>query len=126
MVRSLMLTTLAGHLSRNLVAYLALFVALAGASYAAITVGSAQIRDNTVRSVDIGNRSIKGVDIARGTLRADNFRAGTLPGGIQRTAGPTGAPGPADPVARAPGTAARSGTRRTWPAAHRRGSRRCH
>jgi hypothetical protein len=50
------------------VAYLALFVALGGSSYAAIRVGSRQIVDNSVRSKDIRDNGVRGRDVKEATL----------------------------------------------------------
>jgi hypothetical protein len=67
---------LRGRLSyANATASLALFVALGGTSYAAITlprnsVGSKQIRAKAVRSSDIRNRAIKLTDISTSTRAA--------------------------------------------------------
>jgi hypothetical protein len=90
-----MSTRVLRHLSRNAVAYLALFVALSGSAYAAAKVGSAQVADNTLRSVDFRDRGIKGVDVARRTLQANHFRPGVLRAGAQGPAGPKGDPGAA-------------------------------
>jgi len=63
------LTKIRSHASfSNVVAVMALFVALGGTSYAATRIGSKQIRNNSVRSVDIKNRTIKSKDIARGVI----------------------------------------------------------
>jgi hypothetical protein len=75
------------HLRTNAVAYLALFVALGGTSYAAValpknSVGAAQIKKDAVRSGDVKN----------GSLAAADFKAGQLPAGAS---GPTGPQGPA-------------------------------
>ena len=75
------------HLRRNAVAYLALFVALGGTSYAAValpknSVGTAQLQKDAVRSADVKNGSLKSAD----------FKAGQLPAGPP---GAAGAPGPA-------------------------------
>jgi hypothetical protein len=83
-----MLGTLKGHVGRNAVSYLALFVALGGTSYAAIklpanSVGSAQIKKNAVRSSDVKNA----------TLTAKDFKAGQLPAGAQGAPGAPGAKG---------------------------------
>lgn len=87
----------------TVVAYLALFVALGGSSYAALKVGSGQIADNGVRSKDIRNNDVRGRDIRRGTLgssdvadgslRAEDFEAGELPAGPRGATGAPGAPG---------------------------------
>jgi hypothetical protein len=73
-------------------AYLALFVALGGTSYAAASlprnsVGNAQLKNNAVTSSKVRN----------GSLTARDFRSGSLPRGPQGPAGPAGAQGPAGP-----------------------------
>jgi hypothetical protein len=80
------------RLRRNAVAYLALFVALGGTSYAATSlsknsVGAAQIRRNAVNSAKVKDRS----------LLARDFKAGELPAGAQGPPGPQGAGGAAGP-----------------------------
>jgi hypothetical protein len=77
------------HVRRNLIAYLALFVALGGTSYAAVklpknSVGSAQLRNNAVTSKKVRN----------GSLLARDFKAGHLPAGGQGPTGPQGDTGP--------------------------------
>ncbi len=54
---------LTGHMRHNVVAYLALFIALGGSSYAAIklpanSVGAKQIKKDAVRSSDAKNSSL--------------------------------------------------------------------
>ena len=71
----------------------ALFVALGGASYAAVkipknSVGAAQIKKNAVTSAKVKDRS----------LLAKDFKAGQIPAGAK---GETGATGPAGPTASA-------------------------
>jgi hypothetical protein len=73
----------------NVVACLALFVALGGASYAAIqlpknSVGAKQIKANAVNSGKVKNRSLKAVD----------FKQGQLPTGARGPQGLEGLPGP--------------------------------
>lgn len=74
----------------NVTATIALFVALGGTSYAAITVTGRNIKDGTVTSADVRDRS----------LRAHDFRRGELPAGAAGAKGETGpagadgAPGP--------------------------------
>src|SRR5215212_5220241 len=61
------------------VAGLALFVALGGSSYAALKVGSGQIKNNSVRSRDLRNNDVRGRDIRQGTeadSTAGDFGAG--------------------------------------------------
>jgi hypothetical protein len=50
------------------VALIALFVALGGVGYAAATIGSAQIKNNSVRGKDIRNGTIRTKDVKRDSL----------------------------------------------------------
>jgi hypothetical protein len=80
----------------NVVACIALFVALGGAGYAAVklpknSVGAKQLKKNAVTSAKVRN----------GSLLAQDFKAGQLPAG---KTGPQGVPG----AAGAPGTGAAS------------------
>jgi hypothetical protein len=50
------------------VAVLALFVALGGSSYAALKIGSKQIRNNSVRTGDLRNNDIRSRDIRNNTI----------------------------------------------------------
>lgn len=65
------------------VGVVALFVALSGASFAAVsaTIGSTQIIDNSVLSRDIHDNTLRSVDIADGTVGANDLAAGLLPWG---------------------------------------------
>jgi hypothetical protein len=74
----------------TVVAYLALFVALGGSSYAAVKVGSKQIVNNSVASGDIRNNSLTSKDVRDRGLLAKDFKAGELPRG---DTGPQGAQG---------------------------------
>ena len=71
----------------NVVALLALFVALSGTSYAVTTFDSKKIKNNTIRSVDIKNRTIRGVDIKRGVIGATLQSTAAQ---VVRDVGPTG------------------------------------
>jgi hypothetical protein len=51
----------------NVIATLALFLALGGSSYA-LTVGSGSIRNNSIRSVDVRNGTLRDRDVKRGAL----------------------------------------------------------
>ena len=72
----------------NVVATLALFLALGGASYAAIRVGTGSIinnsvrtqdlRNNDIRSKDIRNRAIQHADILTNTILGQQIRESTL------------------------------------------------
>ena len=90
--------TLTSHMRHNVVAYLALFIALGGSSYAAIrlpanSVGSKQIKPNAVRSSDVKNASLAAIDFKAGQLPAGPRGPQGPPGGRGAT-GPAGAPGP--------------------------------
>jgi hypothetical protein len=67
------------------VAYLALFAALGGSAYAAVTVTGKQIKDGTVTGKDVKNRSLGAAKLSAGAL-------GSL-AGERGPAGPQGAPG---------------------------------
>ena len=66
----------------NVMATLALFVALGGTSYAATKIGTRQIANNSIRTQDIRNGTIRGRDLRRGTLTArevNEDRLSTVP-----------------------------------------------
>lgn len=98
-----MLRHAARHVQRNLIAYLALFVALGGTSYAAVKVTGTQIVDGSITGRDVRDRSLQAADIRKGSLRADLFARGQLNGatvaaGPQGPQGPKGDAGPAGPA----------------------------
>lgn len=62
-------TNLTGPRHATVVAYLALFVALGGSSYAALRIDGGDIRDNSVRGRDLRNNDVRGKDIRNGTIR---------------------------------------------------------
>jgi Collagen triple helix repeat (20 copies) len=70
------------------VAYLALFAALGGSAYAAVTVTGKQIKDGTVTGKDVKNRSLGATKLSASAL-------GSLAGerGPAGPAGPQGSPG---------------------------------
>jgi hypothetical protein len=83
-----MLGKFATHVRQNLVAYLALFVALGGTSYAAATIGSAEVVDNSLLSRDLRNgEAVKSADVANDSttgaltgLDVSNASGGALTG----------------------------------------------
>jgi hypothetical protein len=82
------------HLSfANVVASLALFIALGGSAYAAIKIRGKDVVNGSLTGADIRNGSIGTADVAG--LRAADFAAGQLPQGAAGPAGPAGAAGPA-------------------------------
>lgn len=87
-----------GHVRRNLVGYLALFIALGGTGYAASlprnSVGAKQLKTGAVTSRAVRDGALTAKDFKRSALTAAT--AG-LPG-PQGPAGPTGATGPQGPA----------------------------
>ena len=80
----------------TVVAYLALFVALSGTSYAAVTlsknsVRSSHIKNGQVKRADLADRAVNAAKVADGSLLAKDFKTGQLPSGPP---GPQGAQGP--------------------------------
>lgn len=51
-----------------IVALVALVAAFGGSAYAAMKIGSSDIRDNSVRSVDLKNNDVRGTDVREGSL----------------------------------------------------------
>jgi hypothetical protein len=74
----------------NVVATLALFVALGGTSYAVNQLGSNDIRDNSIRSRDVHDNSLRSRDIHNRTLLAKDFKRGQLPKPGHGSRGPRG------------------------------------
>jgi hypothetical protein len=80
------------------VAYLALFIALGGVSYAALnlparSVGTKQLKKNAVTSAKVKNHALRRIDFARGVLVGTRGPQGK-PGAL----GPTGPTGPTGSV----------------------------
>jgi hypothetical protein len=98
------------HLKGNLVAYVALFLALGGSSYAAVRLTPGSVRTSalakgavthkklaadSVSSANVANRSLTAADFKRGTLGAPDKGATGRP--RKGAKGDTGATGPAGP-----------------------------
>jgi hypothetical protein len=62
----------------NVVASLALFLALGGVGYAAATIGSGQIKNNSVRSKDIRNKTVVGKDVKGNAIGAAQVKESGL------------------------------------------------
>src|SRR4051794_546967 len=82
----------------NVMATIAVFIALGGGSYAAIklprnSVGAAEIRTGAVRSSEIKDHSIRTSDLAESARAALRGQQG--PRGLPGASGANGAPGPA-------------------------------
>jgi hypothetical protein len=70
--------TLARRLSyANVMATVAVFVALGGSSYATIAITGKQISNGTVRSADLRNNDLRGRDVRDGSLLAADFTSGS-------------------------------------------------
>jgi hypothetical protein len=90
---------LRGRLSyANVVATLALFIALGGSSYAAIKITGKNVKDASLTSADVKDRS----------LLSKDFKAGQLPAGPQGSQGAQGAAG-ATGATGSPGASAAGG-----------------
>jgi hypothetical protein len=61
-----------------LVACLALFLAIGGVGYAAATINSAAIVDNTIRSKDVRNENLRGKDVKPNTLTGADVNENSL------------------------------------------------
>lgn len=72
----------------NVVACIALFVALGSGAYAAT-----QLPKNSVGSKQIKKNAVNSAKVKDGSLQATDFKAGQLPAGPQGPKGDTGAPG---------------------------------
>jgi hypothetical protein len=87
----------------NVVATVALFVALGGSSYAAISITGKNVKNSSLTGKDVKNNSltgsdvknIKSGDVSDHSLLAKDFSAGQLPAGPQGQKGDTGVPGTA-------------------------------
>ena len=82
----------------TVVAYAALFVALSGTSYAAVTlsknsVRSSHIKNGQVKRVDIANSAVTSAKVGDRSLLARDFKSGQLPAGPQGPVGPQGVKG---------------------------------
>jgi hypothetical protein len=98
------------YLRRHHLALIALLVASAGTSYAAVSlpagsVGSAAIKDGAVSVAKLHANAVDSSKVADHSLLAKDFKAGQLPRGARGQTGPAGQIGPAGAtgVAGAPG-----------------------
>jgi hypothetical protein len=85
----------------NVVATLALFLALGASSYAAVTITGRNVKNSSLTGRDVKNNSLTGADVKNirsgdvsdGSLLSKDFKAGQLPAGPRGLQGATGAPG---------------------------------
>jgi hypothetical protein len=88
------------HVRNNAVAYLALWIAIGGTSYAAVSlprnsVGSTQLKSNAVTAAKVKNGSLGTADLSKSAVRSLSGKIG--PAGAPGAAGATGQQGPAGP-----------------------------
>ena len=78
----------------NVMATIAVFVALGGTSYAVATgsIDSREIKNDSIRGKDIRNNEVSSRDVRNGSLLAEDLKPFRLP------LGPPGPPGPRGPV----------------------------
>jgi hypothetical protein len=62
----------------NVMATIAVFIALGGSSYAALRIDSADIANNSVRGVDVRNRTLSDRDVRRNALTGRSIRESRL------------------------------------------------
>jgi hypothetical protein len=77
----------------NTVATLALFLALGGSSYAALSVTGKNVKNSSLTGKDVKNSSLGTKDVKNGALLAGDFKSGQLPQGAQGPQGPQGVQG---------------------------------
>ena len=112
-----MITRLRNRLTyANTVATLALFLALGGSSYAAISITGKNVKNGSLTGKDIKGSSLGTKQVRNGSLLAGDFKSGQLqrgPEGAQGPQGPAGAAGaPGSPGA--PGLTGAAGTARAY------------
>jgi hypothetical protein len=81
----------------NVVSLVALFVALGGVSYAAVTITGKNVKNSSLTGADVRNSSLTTADVKDRSLLAGDFKPGQLPVGQQGDPGPLGPPGDAGP-----------------------------
>jgi hypothetical protein len=113
----------------NVVASLALFVALGGGAYAAValpknSVGSRQIKNAAVTHADLAKNAVTGANVKDGSLLSADFKTGQLPAGPPGPKGDSGAPG-LPGAAGQPGAPAASGISNSPALGPHRGRRLC-
>jgi hypothetical protein len=89
----------------NVVATLALFLALGASSYAAVTITGKNVKNGSLTGRDVKNNSLTGADVKNiksgdvsdGSLLSKDFKAGQLPAGPRGLQGATGNTGPTGP-----------------------------
>jgi hypothetical protein len=81
----------------NVMATLAVFVALGGTSYAALTITGKNVKNGSLTGKDIKRSSLTTTQVKDGSLLSADFKAGQLVAGAPGPAGPAGPAGPQGP-----------------------------
>jgi hypothetical protein len=74
----------------NVMATIAVFIALGGSSYAAITITGRNVKNSSLTGRDIKNSSLTTSDVKNRSLRAVDFKSKQLPAGPQGPKGDKG------------------------------------
>ena len=77
------------------ISVVALFVALGGTSYAALTITGKNVKNGSLTTKDIKDNSLTSADVRDRSLRLRDFRSGELPNAQRGPAGPAGPAGAA-------------------------------
>ena len=77
------------------ISVVALFVALGGTSYAALTITGKNVKNSSLTTKDIKDNSLTSADVRDRSLRLRDFRSGELSNGQRGPAGPAGPAGAA-------------------------------
>jgi hypothetical protein len=77
------------------ISVVALFVALGGTSYAALTITGKNVKNGSLTTKDIKNNSLTSADVRDRSLRRRDFRSGELSNAQRGPAGPAGPAGAA-------------------------------
>jgi hypothetical protein len=76
------------------ISVVALFVALGGTGYAAVTITGKNVKDSSLTTKDIKDNSLTSSDVRDRSLRLRDFRSGELSAAQRGPAGPAGRAGP--------------------------------
>jgi hypothetical protein len=74
----------------NVMATIAVFIALGGSSYAAIVITGRNVKNSSLTGRDIRNSSLTASDVKNHSLRAVDFKSKQLPAGPQGPKGDKG------------------------------------
>src|SRR5215210_7333795 len=88
----------------NVMATVAVFVALGGSSYAALTITGKNVKNSSLTGADIKNSSLTTSDVKNRSLLARDFKTGQLPAGPKGDQGPKGDKGDRGDPGPFPGT----------------------